>query len=300
LRESWKKYQGGLDGWRDVYLPYFLETPVMLNAAGLNTRVDSVTLKLADASGKFTEIEITASSDQPPLEGIDQYLAPSRLLRGAIQSQQDQLPLYLQQAQQTFRYDFIEDINAAYIQFKANTDYSGEQNIDAFLDSVSGFLRKNKPANIIVDQRFNFGGDLNITRELMQKIPGYLDTDGKVYIITSGRTFSAAISSMGYLKQVAGDRAVIVGEPVGDALEFWAEGDLQVLPNSGVAFLMATERHNYMTGCPEKDCHGSIRRHPIKVPTLAPDSLVALTWSDYERGIDPALEEIRTMISRNP
>ena len=97
----------------------------------------------------------------------------------------------------------------------------------------------------------------------MQALPGV--AQDRVYAITSGRTFSAAISSLGYLKQAAGDRLTIVGEPVGDRLEFWAEGDIMTLPGLGAMLLYATERHNYMTGCPEDDCHGSVRTHPIRV-----------------------------------
>ena len=150
------------------------------------------------------------------------------------------------------------------MQFKANTDFTGSQDIDAFIDSVFGQLRTEKPQYIILDERFNFGGDLNITRDLMQRLTEFLAVDGTIYIITSGRTFSAGISSVGYAIQSAGERAIIVGEPMGDELEFWAEGDLQVLPNSGVTFLIGTERHNYQTGCLEEDCHGSIQRHPSK------------------------------------
>jgi hypothetical protein len=298
LREAWTKYQGGQVGWRNLYLPYFLETPAMLHAAGLVEGVDSVVLSLADAEGAQMETEIPASSDLPQLEGMDQYLAPSRLLVVANQMEQPKLPLYLQSPGQAFRFKMLENPKTAYVQFKANIDFTGSQDIDAFQDSVSGALRTAQPQFIILDQRFNFGGDLNVTRELIQSLPDFLSVGGKIYIITSGRTFSAGISSVGYLKQVAGDQAVIVGEPIGDALEFWAEGDLQVLPNSGVAFLMATERHNYVTGCPEDDCHGSIQRHPIQVDSLQPDIAAPLQYSDFEQGLDPAMIAIQEHILR--
>ena len=182
-------------------------------------------------------------------EGIDLYLAPSLLLLRTRNAPSDTVPLYLQEPSTAFRFKSLDQLGASYIQFKANIDYSGQQDIDAFVDSVAGKLRRSPPGHIILDQRFNYGGDLNTTRELMQKLTEYLGVNGKLFLITSGQTFSAGISSVGYAKQAAGERAVIVGEPVGDALEFWAEGELKVLPNSGVAFLMATERHNYISGC---------------------------------------------------
>jgi hypothetical protein len=140
------------------------------------------------------------------------------------------------------------------------------------------------------------GGDLNIARDFMQALPGI--AQDRVYAITSGRTFSAAISSLGYLKQAAGDRLTIVGEPIGDRLEFWAEGDIMELPGLGAVILYASERHNYMTGCPEPDCHAAIREHPIRVRSLQPDIPTSLSWAAFSAGRDPAMAAIVRDIGR--
>lgn len=297
IREGWARYQGGLGGWRDQYLPYFLQTPAMLKAAGFTPSESSITLSLSDPEGNIGKHQLDAAGDPPTLEGMELYIAPSGLLAEAGTFNPDMLPLYLQQPDQVYRLVEFPDVDAVFIQFKANTDFSGEEDIGPFLQTVTGRLAEAAPAYVIVDQRFNFGGDLTTTRELMKAIPSYLVPGGKVYIITSGRTFSAGISSVAYLKQAAGDRAVIVGEPVGDKLEFWSEGDLHELPNSGVAFLMATERHNYMTGCPEPDCHDNIRRDPIRVQSVAPDVYAPLGYSDYQNGVDPSMKAIRKLIT---
>ena len=90
----------------------------------------------------------------------------------------------------------------------------------------------------------------------------------------------------------------IVGEPIGDHLEFWAEGSLVELPASGATLLYASERHDYATGCPEPDCHASIRDHPIRVTTLEPDVLAPLSFADYRAGRDPALEAVGRLLGR--
>jgi hypothetical protein len=84
----------------------------------------------------------------------------------------------------------------------------------------------------------------------------------------------------------------IVGEPLGDRLEFWAEGKLTPLPGLGARILNATERHNYQTGCPEADCHGSVRDNPIRVQSLQPDLPAPLRLEDYVAGRDPSMEAI--------
>jgi hypothetical protein len=299
LAAAWSRYQGGQEGWRSQYLPYFLEAPEILVAAGMADEAETLRISLVNDEGEAGEFVLPALADLPPLEGFDQYIAPSRLLIAASTADAEGLPLYLKDPGQVFRHEQIGELNAAYVQFKANIDFGGGQDIDAFLDSVTGALSRQRPSWIIVDQRFNFGGDLTTTRELMKSLSKYLAPNGRLFVIISGRTFSAGISSVAYARQSAGDRLTIVGEPVGDALEFWAEGDIAELPNSGVAFMYATERHNYMTGCQEDDCHRNIRIDPIRVPSLAPDVRAPLTHADYLDGADPAMAAIRLMIEED-
>jgi hypothetical protein len=201
--------------------------------------------------------------------------------------------LYLQQPGRPFRLAFAPGLDAAYVQLNATRGLG----IDAFLAATLDALRTRRPRNIIVDLRFNLGGDLNLTRDFMQALPG-LAQGGRIYAITSGRTFSAAIASLGYLKQAGGDRVVIVGEPIGDRLEFWAEGEFVPLPNLGALMLYADQRHNYMSGCPEADCHRSIRSHPIRVASLQPDLPTPLRFADFVAGRDPAMDAIARDIAR--
>jgi hypothetical protein len=90
---------------------------------------------------------------------------------------------------------------------------------------------------------------------------------------------------------------ILVGEPVGDRLRFWAEGRLATLEHSGVVLLPATERHDYLTGCkPFDDCHGNVVRHPIAVPSLDPDIAAPWTFEAWASGRDPALEAVEIAV----
>jgi hypothetical protein len=143
----------------------------------------------------------------------------------------------------------------------------------------------------VLDMRMNGGGDLNTTRAFMRSLPERVP--GRIFALTSPWTFSAAISSVGYLKQAAPDRVTIVGENVGDRLNFFSEGDIVTLPNSQAMILNATERHDYATGCRGyDDCHGPVRRNPISVPTLAPDIAASWTIDAYRAGRDPGMEAV--------
>lgn len=159
-------------------------------------------------------------------------------------------------------------------------------------------IKQAKPKNAVVDLRWDGGGVLNTTRSFLQDLPSLLPKGGKIFVLTSGRTFSAGIASTGYLKQAGGERVTIVGEPIGDDVEFWAEGDFQMLVASKAALLLATERHNYQTGCWEADCHDSIRKHPIRVKSLEPEIAAPLTYADYRAWRDVALEAVRKALGK--
>ena len=104
-------------------------------------------------------------------------------------------------------------------------------------------------------------------------------------MLTSPWTFSAAISSTGYLKQAGGDRVILVGEAPGDRLRFFAEGGPKTLPRSGALILTATQRHDYLTGCQGfTDCHGAVVRYPIAVKSLDPEVAAPWTIEAYAAG----------------
>lgn len=285
VRDAYARYQGGEQAFRDQFVTYFMETPALLHAAELGEDRDRLTLRLEGEDGTTETVTVTALL--APLAGEAALIGRPQLLEAAALLPEEARPLYLQQPDLPWRLLFSDAIDGAYVQLKST---AGE-GIGAFLEAGLAELRARRPRNIVVDLRFNLGGDLNLARDFMQALPA-LAAGGRVYAITSGRTFSAAISSLGYLKQAAGDRLTIVGEPIGDRLEFWAEGDMVRLPGAGAMLLYATERHNYMTGCPEADCHAAIRDHPIRVATLQPNILTPLRFEDFIAGRDPAMEAI--------
>jgi hypothetical protein len=289
IRAAYARYQGGLPGFRDQFVPLFMETPTLLAAAGFGSDPDRLTLTLS-APGRpemvIVQAALTPYRDEAAFTGESPLVDGARLLPPAM------VPLYLQDPAPLFRLAFPVELDGAFIQLKAIRGLGIQQ----FFEATLVELRRRRPHNIVVDLRFNMGGDLNIARDFMRALPAI--ARDRVYAITSGRTFSAAISSLGYLKQAAGDRLTIVGEPIGDRLEFWAEGDIMALPGLGAFVLYASERHYYMTGCPEPDCHAAIREHPIRVRSLQPDLPVALTWADFSAGRDPAMAAILQDIVR--
>jgi hypothetical protein len=283
IRSAYARYQGGLAGFRDQFVTLFMEIPTLLVAAGFGTDPDRIAFTL-DAPARPERVTVRAVL--APYRDEAAFTGQSALHDGADMLPPALVPLYLRESGLLFRLAFPPELDGAYVQLNAIRGLG----IDTFFENTLAELRQRRPRNIAVDLRFNMGGDLNIARDFMQALPGI--ARDRVYAITSGRTFSAAIASLGYLKQAAGDRLTIVGQPIGDRLEFWAEGDIMELPGLGAMMLYASERHNYMTGCPEPDCHSAIREHPIRVRGLQPDLPTSLSWADFRAGRDPAMAAI--------
>ena len=286
LRKVWARYYRGRAGRRDKAMYAFIESPEILHAAGVSGSTESVELALEG----YRTVEVGVTDAWPEPQGVWRWIGQAREIELVQAGRVAGDPLYLQEPEALFRFVELPEAGAVYIQFRANHSFGAGTGMRALATEATARLREISPQTVIVDQRFNFGGDLNNTRDLMQAIPEIVGPDGHVYAIISGRTFSAGISSMGYLKQAGGDRVTIVGSPVGDPLEFWAEGSPIRLPQSGALVGVATERHDYMTGCQESDCHGSIRRNPIRVESLEPDVAPEVTYTDVVGGSDPYLE----------
>jgi hypothetical protein len=297
VRDVGRSLAGGLPMWRDRGVPYFLESPEQMHALGVIASPERAAYRFRLANGRTVTRRFTPEPANPGRvrANADRWYYPQLMQeegenwRALLMA--DQAPWSLRDPGTPFRMRDAPEIDAFVIELRQNTS-SGEMDIAEFmLDSLEA-ARTSGRRNIVLDMRMNGGGDLNNTRAWVRRLPRVVP--GRVFALTSPWTFSAAISTIGYLKQEAPDRVVIVGEHVGDRLDFYAEGgNSAVLPNSGAFIDYATERHDYRTGCRNiENCHGSVVRHPISVESLAPDIEAPWTIEAYMAGRDPAIEAI--------
>ena len=114
-----------------------------------------------------------------------------------------------------------------------------------------------------------------------------------IYVLTSPWTFSAAITTVAALKDEGGRQVIIVGEEVGDRLDFWAEGGSFELPNAFLLANYAAGRHVYDGPCRNlNQCFWLDYRYPVRVSSLAPDIAAPLTFAAYRENRDPAMEAV--------
>lgn len=295
LREAGRSLWGGEAGFRDRFSFNLLESPELLHAISLAAVDASATYKFETKSGSV-ERKLAGDPESPkrPFSQPDKNLMPAKLpledatWKTALSA--EQAPWSLVDAGKTFRWRAAPEIKAVVLDLRANQDVPDMKMADAikmFEDAIS----KEKPTNLVLDMRFNGGGNLNTTRAFVKALPEKIP--GRIFVLTSPLTFSAAISSVGYLEQQAPEKVTIVGEPVGDRLMFWAEGRGADLPNNRGMIGLATQRHDYAGGCKAyTDCHISVKAAPIAVSSLKPD--IAAPWmiEAYLAGRDPAMEAV--------
>ena len=297
LRDSARTLTGGIAAWRDRSAPLLFESPGQLHAMGMARSGASATYQFELAGGR-TISKTLSPTDPLPGDGFSvlSALNPDVPPGVATLLPLARAPWALQEFGSLIRRRDAPELDAVVIQMHGNFEPPGGS-IAALLESADSLRRARHRHNVILDMRFNGGGNLQLTRQFMSSLPDRVAPDGRVFVLTSPWTFSAAISSTSYVKQAGGTRVVLVGEAPGDRLQFWAEGQPIELPRSGALVLPATQRHDYLTGCkPFSDCHPYMVRFPIVVRSLAPDLPAPWTIESYTAGRDPGMEAVARAI----
>ncbi|WP_323762321.1 hypothetical protein [Maricaulis sp.] len=287
---------GGVDASFRTFAPLLMETPAFLAEVG----IDDPVLRLSFEDGRTENLSLTAIA---PVEGARRFYSGDWIVPDwletedwlAVQPQAE--PLYLRHTDRGYWLEPLPELDAVYLNISRNYDDDGDEGLVDFTVRAEAEIAAIAPTVLIVDQRLNGGGDLTITAPLMRRLGDLVGPDGRVYMLTSGNTFSAGIVNLAMAKQAAPEQTVLVGSAIGDRLQFWAEGWWFSLPNSGFRARYSTGFYDLQNGCQGIFiCHwGSQRIMPVIVDDLDIDVAAPLSWDAYQAGRDPALEAIRAL-----
>jgi hypothetical protein len=180
-------------------------------------------------------------------------------------------------------------------------DEPGREPLRTFVERTFEEAAARQPRFAVVDLRSAPGGSYPRAAELTRDLPALIPEGGKIFILTSGNTFSAGIVTAARLKYFSGARAEIVGEPVGDHPQFWAEAATRiVLPNSALRVGYATGYHDWENGCSFTQilvCYPPNYFMGVAAGDLDPTVPVSWSFADYLEGKDTALERILQIIA---
>jgi hypothetical protein len=292
---------GGNENYCRWTTTWAIEYEGALQALGIAKSADKIlfSLLLPDGRRVKREVEMVPFSEVPdmrPTRLWSSELTEEEARRGwraAIDSNTE--PFYLRDADEPFRFTSIPSTDAAYLQFRINRDL-GSHMIKRFAQDTSGELRAHHGRDLVLDLRFDVGGDITQTRELLRELPN--DVTGRIYLLAGRYTFSAGIVAAAIVKYYGRDRVTIVGEGVADRLHWWSEGKDACLPNSHLCLRVSDGLWDLIKGCAaESDCYGD--RFVPPVGSLDPQLKAPLTAAAWLSGRDPGMEAIMTKITKS-
>ena len=286
----------GNDSWDRYMSTYLLTSPEILRGVEV-LRDDTLEIVVETwAKGRRT-VRLAPM----PLERTDQPteawwdLAPTHPGRqgpwlSALSSGSSQMPLYLSRLSEWYWTHSIPEHKALYLQYNRSQDPPDHETVGEFGRRVLEEVTSHPPRKLILDLRFNTGGNLDLADSLMRGIAALplAQEPGRLFVITGRTTFSAGISAVATLRELT--KVVIVGEPVGDVLETWSEGGNVLLPNTKLTMHFTNGFHSYT---PREYPDRKPYRYPdLSITEVGPDVAVETTLKQYLAGEDPALEAV--------
>jgi hypothetical protein len=288
--------RGGVEGWRKLNASYFATIQDDLFGSGIaKDRGRSLwTLRFSD--GRTATRAITAylpSKNEPSFSTVRWYstepVAGFTAGWKSLPTTANNLPLPLRDYANNFRRIWLPRSCVVFIQLKAIENADG-QNFGSFLSETEADLEAHPPCGIILDLRYSIGGDFTQIAGFGSRLPSLLGR-GRVYILTSAMTFSASIGAAAFVKQAGERRVAILGEPIGDRLVFFSEGNSGCTPNSDLCLYYATGKNDFSAPCFDPDiCYWADWFFPLRVKSLQPDETIATSFVDWLRGRDPVFD----------
>jgi len=185
----------------------------------------------------------------------------------------DEISLYTTEKEDNYSYS-LED-RLVYIQY--NYCYnSSKQSMTEFVEKVKPNLSINIHKNVVLDLRYNIGGNQDTIFPLISALKDFKKSGGNVYVLIGKGTRGVALINAMYLYN--NDIATIIGEETGGLTNFYGVRDVFKLPNSLLTLTCATKYQEFY-----KNQNGI---------TLKPTHVVSQSYADYIEGNDSLIKYI--------
>ncbi|HEX4330868.1 MAG TPA: hypothetical protein VH040_01910 [Usitatibacter sp.] len=299
-------YVPGVPGWRRYRSEALFTSPAVLRALGASSDESMLLIDYEKPGQARGSLAVVVQASPPPgdafrefrhvLPGDESFETKGWLRAGDAIAKK---PLYLRDLPSPFARAWLPELKAEYLRLDGSNS-TQQVDLPSFLDASVDEMEANGAKHAIVDLRFDWGGNYMLARRFAPRLASAIPADGRIFVITGPNTFSAGLILAARIKHFAGPRVVVVGEPVGDRLEFWAEGlDVELPPNDPELYL-STAKHDLAHGCRwlDRDCFVLDKLFPAAAGSLDVVLPARNSFADYMGGRDAALERIAAAISR--
>jgi len=236
-------------------MPNFLIDATLLHGAGLSQHANRAVYTLAAADGKTRQLVVALGQRvQAPVP-----TAPP--------------PLYRTRRRAYYWRTYLAKDKTMYVQYNQCAD-APNLSFAAFTKGLLQALDKLRPQRLVIDLRFNGGGNSALFDPLLAGLARrpWMTKRGKLFAIIGRATFSSAVLNTMALKRQLG--AILVGEPSGGKPSHYGEVKHVRLPSSGYTVGYATKLFRFAGA---------------DGPSIVPDVKVTLTHAAFAAGKDPAL-----------
>ena len=261
--------------WIKQIAPYRMRHLPLLHAAGAIPDPGRVELVLRGMDGKERAVVLATGTSQPNIWNVKPN--PPEWVN-LPQTLAAPLPLYLKNPSAPYWFEHLPESKAVYFQFNSVRNDAKEP-LAAFAERLFKFVNEKDVEKLVVDMRWNNGGNTGLLRPLLQGLikNEKVNKPGKLFVITGRRTFSAAQNAATYFERDT--NAIFVGEPTGSSPNFVGEEDPFVLPYSKI---LANVSHLYWQSSYPQD----------QRTWIAPHIYVPPTFEAYRVNRDTALEAV--------
>lgn len=257
---------------------YLLHIADVLHAGGVSESADSVELDLETAGGGRRRVTLPA-------------LARDEARSVSPASSMEAAPLWLRNREDSYWFVPLPEHDALYVQFNRADRDKEDETLAEFGRRMEQWVRDHDVERLIIDLRWNAGGNRWRARHLLNavvRVEGHLGAErgtrdraprGRVFTIIGPNTFSAAAQFA--LDLDLHTNTVFVGEPTGGKPNHYGELGRFRLPNSGLEIRFSRFYHQASDPFDTR-------------PAIFPDVPALPSVEDFRAGRDRALEAIRS------
>ena len=261
--------------------PVRLRHTAILNGLGIIDDLAKATLTIRAADGTSHEVTLDA---EPGELMWDRYPPGWTALADTVPGHPR--PLHLRHRDLPYWFDYLPEADLVYFQYNAVRDHPAET-FAAFCDRLFGFIQDRRPARLVIDMRWNGGGDTFLAQPLLHHLIACpaINRRGALFVIIGRLTFSAAQNTVTAIDRET--NAIFVGEPTGSRPNFIGEVTYFELPYSKVRANVADLF--WQTSWPWD--HRT---------WIAPDIYAPPTFEAFSRNDDPAMDAILALREHFP
>ena len=256
--------------------PFLLNRPELLPALGITEAAKQAKFSFVDGSEvTLAAIGVSAFDRGPWITANPLYEggSPARMRLNYLFA----TPVMIEHLGKYYWFSYLEESAALFFQFNTCWDQGRANPLDKVLEDFFQFLDEHPVERVIIDMRQNPGGEPMTAAPLIEGLAARkrLGEEGRLFVLTGRRTFSAAVTNTADLRRLAGAR--LVGEAPRGKPNHPGEGRDIVLEQTGVVAAVSTQ---FVERDPDL---GEALYLPVDIP-------VVCTWEAFEEARDSGLE----------